>query len=79
MPISVIEFFLFSYSQFVGVKDCVKQKKRNTSYNQYLLSSTNELCSNLNNKLCSNLVQNITYKFELLFPLYLWVCQSFTV
>ena len=53
---------LFSYSQFVDMKDCVKQKKGNASYNQCLLSLTNELSSNLNKKFRSSLVQNVNFK-----------------
>ena len=69
--------FLFSYSQFVGVKDCKKEKK-NASYNQYFLSVTKELSSNVNNKFCANLVQNVNFKFESSFLSYLCICQSFT-
>ena len=53
-------YFLFSYSQFFGVKDCKKEKK-NASYNQCLLSVTKEVSSNVNNKFCSNLVQNVNF------------------
>ena len=35
--------FLIHYSKFIDVKDCVKQKKRNSSYKQCLLSATDEL------------------------------------
>ena len=57
-----LSFFLFSYSQFVGVKDCVKEKKRRSSYNQYFLSMTNEPSSNLNNKFRQSFAQNINFK-----------------
>ena len=53
--------FLFSHSQCAGVKDCVKEKKRNTSHNQCLLSVTNVLSSNLNNKFHSSLAQNVSF------------------
>ena len=61
---NVNPIYLFSIyiSQFAGVKDCVKQKKRNTSYNQCFLNVANELSSNLNNEFCSILVQNTNFK-----------------
>ena len=49
-------------------------KVKNTSYNQYWRSATNELSSNLNNKFCSNLLQNINFNLKSFFHLYLWIC-----
>ena len=65
-------FYLYSFSKSVDVKDCV------TSYNQCLLSATNELSSNLKNKFRCNIVQNINFKFKSVFLLYLFICESVT-
>ena len=54
-PIYLVTY-LFSYSQFVVLKDCVKWKKKSSTYNQSLLSVDYKLSSNLNNNFCSSLV-----------------------
>ena len=50
------------------MKDYVKKKKEKAIYNQYLLSVTNELSSNLNNKFRSSLVKKCKLQIIIIIP-----------
>ena len=64
MQIPFIHLFVYSFISIflLKIRRCERLceiNEKNTSYNQCLVSATNELSSNLNNKFCFNLVQNI--------------------